>query len=159
MSSISVWIISVTVATLIASLVDIVLSQGKMSKMIKSVMGVFILIIIISPIKSIDLSKLDLSKIGSFGIDYHFIEERSGEVISSIENEIKTNLEENGYKSISIKINGEYKSGKVVIDSIYVDLSHLVINDKSVNIDKYTNIVAIIKKMVDVEEEKIIFYE
>ncbi len=159
MSSISVWIISVTVATLIASLVDIVLPQGKMSKMIKSVMGVFILIIIISPIKSIDLSKLDLSKIGSFGIDYHFIEERSGEVISSIENEIKTNLEENGYKSISIKINGEYKSGKVVIDSIYVDLSHLVINDKSVNIDKYTNIVAIIKNTVNIEEEKIIFYE
>ena len=159
MSSVSVWIISVTVATLIASLVDIVLPQGKMSKMIKSVMGVFILIIIISPIKSIDLSKLDLSKITSFSIDYQFIEERSGDVISSIERDIEANLENNGYRDIFVKIDGEYKSGKVEINSICVDLSHLVINDKSVNIDKYTNIVAIIRKSVDIEEEKIIFYE
>lgn len=159
MSGISVWIISVTVATLIASLVDVVMPQGKMSKMIKSVMGVFILIVIISPIKSIDLSKVDLSKLSSFNIDYNFVAERSDDIMSSLKDTIQDNLEDNGYQAVSVKINGEYKGGNIHINSVCVDLSNLVINGQAMNIDKYTNIVAIIRKTIDVEEDNVIFYE
>lgn len=159
MSNISVWIISVTVATLLSAMVDVIMPQGKMLKIIKSVMGIFILIVIITPVKNFDLSKLDLSKINGFSIDNKFIEERSSDIFNSLKKEIESNLDSNGYKQVYVQINGNFSGGNLEVYSVYVDLENSVISEDMANINKYTNIVAIIKKTIDVDDEKVIFYE
>ena len=52
-----------------------------------------------------------------------------------------------------------FESKETIIKNLFVDLRDLVITDKKLNIDKYTNITAIIKNVISIKEEQIIFYE
>ena len=159
MSNISIWIISITVCTLLSVMIDIILPAGKMSKMTKALMGIFTMIVIISPIKNIDLSKLNLSNISQFNIDNKFVQDRQDDMLLALEGEIESNLNMNGYLNVYIKVNGNFENGELEIENVLVDLENLIINDNSLNINTYTNIMAVIKKTLDIDEKKVIYYE
>ena len=95
----------------------------------------------------------------NFIIDKNFVEQREGEKIDGLEKTIELNLEKNGYKGTKVNIVGSFNDEKLNIETVFVDLSGLVLSDDSLNINKYTNIVAVIKNLLNVSEEKVIFYE
>lgn len=160
MEKVSGWLLSVVGIVIIALLVDILLPVGKTSKLIKSVLAIFSVFVIISPIKQLDINNFNLSSfLGSIQIDSNFVEDRNYEKLKSLERTIEKNLEENGYSGIKIQLQGEFTQEKANISRIFVDLHNLVLKDENLNINKYTNIVAIIKKVVTIKEECIIFYE
>lgn len=157
---ISSWIISILVVVLFGVLVEVILPNGKLSKIIKCVIATLTMLVIISPIKKIDLHNLNFQNyFQEIVIDNNFINERNEEQISYIEKNIEDNLEKNGYLQVSVKIDGSYSSSGINIKFIYVDLGRLVISQESQNINKYNNIMGIIKSIVEVEEEQVIFYE
>ena len=160
MSKVSSWIISIIVAIIINLLIEMLIPDGKLSKTIKSILAILIIVIIVSPLKSVDLSKINITNLfGKIEINQQFVEEREKEKLASIESQIEKNLTVNGYKNITIKIDGNYKDNVLKIKYIYVDLERLVITDEALNINKYSNIMGIIKSVVDIEEEYVIFYE
>jgi len=157
---ISSWIISILVVVLFGVLVEVILPNGKLSKIIKCVIATLTMLVIISPIKNIDLHNLNFQNyFQEIVIDNNFINERNEEQISYIEKNIEDNLEKNGYLQVSVKIDGNYSSSGINIKYIYVDLGRLVISQESQNINKYNNIMGIIKSIVEVEEGQVIFYE
>ena len=160
MDKVSSWIISIIVAVIINLLIEILMPDGKLSKTIKSILAILIIVIIVSPLKSVDLSKLNITNLfGKIEINRQFVEEREKEKVASIESQIENNLTVNGYKNITVKIDGNYKDNLLKIKYIYVDLERLVITDEALNINKYSNIMGIIKSVVAIEEEYVIFYE
>ena len=48
---------------------------------------------------------------------------------------------------------------KLLIKSVFVDLSKLVLSDKNLNINKYTNIVAIVRQFVNISQGQVVFNE
>ena len=159
MSDISRWIISISGMVLIGVLIEVVLPDGKMSKLLKSIVGIFSVLIIILPLKNFDFNSLNFSNISEFVIDEKFVEERESEKIILVEKEVERNLELNGYKYVSVKILGNYSGSELQITNVFVDIANIVLIDENLNIDKYTNIMAIIKASLNVSEEHVIFYE
>ncbi len=160
MEKVSSWLLSVVGIVIIALLVDILLPVGKTSKLIKSVLAIFSIFVFISPLKSIDLNNFNFSSFfGNIEIDSSFVEDRNNEKMRALEKSIENNLDENGYSGVKVQLQGEYLAEKPNITNVFVDLCELVLKDEKLNIDKYTNIVAVIKKIVTIKEECIIFYE
>ena len=160
MSEISSWILQITGVVLCSVLVEILFPKGKLNKMLKSVLAVFIVLVVVSPLKNIDITNLNFSSIfDGLTIDKNFVELREGEKIDGLEKTIEENLEMNGYGNAKVNIVGSFDDEKLNIETIFVDLSGLVLSDDSLNINKYTNIVAVIKNLINVSEGKVIFYE
>lgn len=112
------------------------------------------------PLKNFDFKSLSFSNINNFLlIDEKFVSERESEKIILVEKSLENNLELNGYKSVSIKIMGDYSGSELKITSVFVDISNIVLSSEILNIDKYTNIMAIIKISLNVSEDCVIFYE
>ena len=156
----SSWIISISVAVILGTLVEVIMPEGRLNKVIKSVLGVVCMLIIISPIKNLDLKNLNFNSFfGETQIDKQFVEDRQSEQINLLESNIEKNLERNGFVGAKVKIYGDFENNSIIIKTIFVDLENLVINENSENINKYNNIVAIIKSSVDITEEQVIFYE
>ena len=156
----SSWIISISVAVILGTLVEVIMPEGRLNKVIKSVLGVVCMLIIISPIKNLDLKSLNFNSFfGETQIDKQFVEDRQSEQIKYLESNIEKNLERNGFVGVKVKIYGNFENNSIIIKTIFVDLENLVINENSENINKYNNIVAIIKSSVDITEEQVIFYE
>lgn len=160
MSFISKYIILVVSIVLLGVLIDGILPEGKMNKILKSVIAIMSILVIISPLKNIDISNLNLNNFfGGINIDSQFVEDRKLERIESISTSTQKALEENGYKGIKIRLDYTFSNEDLKINTIFVDLKNLVLLDKDLNIDKYTKIVAIIKKTINIKEENIVFYE
>ena len=157
----SSWIISIAVAVLLGTLVEVVMPEGRLNKIIKSILGVLCMLIIISPLKSVDISKINFNSLfPQSQIDTKFVEDRQSEQISLLESNIESNLETNGYKNVKVKIDGKIETNNgLYIKNIFVDLENLVLNENLENINKYNNIVAIIQSSVEVQKEQVIFYE
>ena len=157
----SSWIISIAVAVLLGTLVEVVMPEGRLNKIIKSILGVLCMLIIISPLKSFDISKINFNSLfPQSQIDTKFVEDRQSEQISLLESNIESNLETNGYKNVKVKIDGKIETNNsLYIKNIFVDLENLVLNENLENINKYNNIVAIIQSSVEVQKEQVIFYE
>ena len=148
--------LSIVGLVVINILVDIVLPKKSMGTMVKTICSFLIILSILTSFTNIDLSNISFDYSMTNNVDSNFITNRAEELSNLYEKEIIKNLENNGYNevSIDIKLDNEQK-----IKNVYVDLSRLVLTENSLNINKYTNIIAIIKKIVNVKEEQIIFYE
>lgn len=159
MSEVSKWIISISGMVLIGVLVEVVVPEGKISRLLKSVVGIFSVLIIILPLKNFDFKSLNFSKVNDFVIDDKFVQKRENEKIVLAEKEVESNLELNGFKNISVNISGDYSGSQLRISTVFVDISNMVLMDEKLNIDRYRSIMAIIKVSLDVSEDKVVFYE
>lgn len=156
----SSWILSVLGIIIISLIVEIILPTGKTSKLIKSVLGLFSIFIIISPLKKIDIFNMNsVIFTDSIKIDSTFIKNRQDEILEEYKKEVINNLEENGYLQVKVNFECDYKDNTFKIKTIFVDIRDMVLKSESLNINKYTNIIAIIKNIIKIEEDKIILYE
>lgn len=160
MEKVSSWLLSIVGIVIVSLLIDVLLPVGKTSKLIKSVLAIFSIFVFVLPLKNLNLKNFDINSfVGSISIDAGFVEDRNFEKLKALEKVISKNLAENGYSGVEVSLEGEYKEEKAHISKVYVNLCELVLKTENLNIDKYTNIVAVIKKIVSVKEENIIFYE
>ena len=156
----SSWILSILGIIIISLIIEIILPTGKTVKLIKSILGIFTIFIIISPLNKIDISNIYSSIFTTkIEIDSEFIEKRKEEILEEYKAKIIKNLEENGYFQIKISLDIEKNENDFKIKAIFVDIREMVLKTESLNINKYTNIMAIIKNIIKVEDNKIIFYE
>ena len=161
MNNFSSWILSIVGIIIVGLLVEILLPKGSVRKLIKSIIAICSMFIIVKPLNNFNIKNINFSEVISSNIviNDNFVEERNKEKTKKIEESIEENLSLSGYNNIKISILYEYIEKKYNINTIYVDLRDLVLSDKNLNINKYTNIVAIIKKITAIKEESIVFYE
>ncbi len=107
------WAQGIIIAVIISTIIEMILPDGNIKKYIRTVIGTYIVFVIVSPIvtkitgKEINLKQYELPNTETYEvatIDTNAYIETT--YISKIEEEIKKDLEENGYnvKSISIEI-------------------------------------------------------
>ena len=111
---ISSWAQGIVIAVIISTIIEMILPNGNIKKYVKTVIGVYIVFAIISPIiskitgKEISLKTFEIpeesSKVTS-AIDTNAYIENT--YINKIKEDIIKNIEEKGYKVSSIKIDIE----------------------------------------------------
>ena len=158
MSQISSWIISICGVALVGIILDVLMSNNKNYKLVKSIFAIITIMIIIKPFSQFNYKDISFNQVpSSLAVDSSFVDLRNKEKINELTNSIIKSLSNNGYKNINISFEQNYENS--LIKSIFVDLSNLVLTDNNLNINKYTNILAIIKQFVNIEEGQVIFNE
>lgn len=144
------WAQEIIVAVVIATIIEIIIPEGNNKKYIKTVVGIYILFVIVYPLISkfgksninfnsiIVSSQKELSKYSTNKIEINtnaFIE-RTYE--DRIKEEIENSLKEKGYKVININIEIETKDEKNygLINKLYIKIAKEIKNDNEVDNNK-----------------------
>lgn len=175
-NSISSWAGQIVIAVVIVTILEMLLPNGNNKKYIKTIIGIYILFIIVSPIVTYFFKEnLNFDTIlGTYSIETNTIEEKkdltvptNNQVeklyIKEIEKEIEQEIEKQGYETKDLETNvnidnGEITYLKILISKIY-DENNIVIDNsivKPINIEISKNEENEVKKYISKEEiEKI----
>jgi len=157
-SAVSSWVLTIVGVIIITVIVEITMPDGNINKYIKGILVIFTVFVMVSPITNLNI----FGSIKNSDYDIKLDDSYLGDVNSQIANEykviIESKLKTNGYENVTVDIDLK-DDEKLEIDAVFVYLCDLVLksNDESINI--YNNIKSIIKSVVVVDAEDIIFYE
>ena len=156
----SSWVLSIIGVVLISVIVEMILPKGSVSKFIKSVLAIFIVFVIVSPIATIkDSNYFDkIINLNAIEIDVNYVKTINEQKVTEYQKNITTILNESGFLNISVNIDAEIDK-EIKINKVYVNICNLVLNGNISHIDKYTKMIAIITSVVDVKKENIVFNE
>ena len=156
----SSWVLSIIGVVLISVIVEMILPKGSVSKFIKSVLAIFIVFVIVSPIATIkDSNYFDkIINLNAIEIDVNYVKTINEQKVAEYQKNITTILNESGFLNISVNIDAEIDK-EIKINKVYVNICNLVLNGNISHIDKYTKMIAIITSVVDVKKENIVFNE
>lgn len=150
------WSNQIIVATIISIILEMLLPEGNNKKYIKMVIGIYVLFIIINPVitkitgNSLAIEDFDYNKYFDDSVSISLASEEFEETnsklitqayIESIENDIKSKIEQKGYKVSSCKINiiGDENPDKYgTLTNISIQLSTIIKENE--NIDASNNI-------------------
>ena len=150
------WSNQIIVATIIAIILEMLLPEENNKKYIKMIIGIYVLFTIINPVitkvtgNSLAIEDFDYNKYlensASISSASEEFEENNSKLITqayieSIENDIKSKIEQKGYKVSSCKINiiGDENPDKYgTLTNIYLQLS--TITKENDDMDTYNNI-------------------
>lgn len=157
------YLISIIGVVMLGVLVDLVLPSGQMNKFVKSMFGIFTILIIISPVPKLINSNFDFSSLfynqASIEIDKDFLEVTNKKIVEQLEKSIESSCEKSGYSNVKCEIESILVENKLVIEKVKINLDKLVISQNVVHINKYTEIEQAVQRVVNIEKERIVFDE
>ena len=159
MSEISTYLLSIVGATLLYVLLDLIVSDGKIAKYTKSIMGLVLVFVIVSPLPKLLKTKLDFSSVMEEGISLNqeYQEVFAEQQKSLMEKRLINILKEEGYEGVELEIWGNNVDGNLQINYIFVDLKNLVISQNLEHINYYEAIKNLLIKHLGVDEGQVIF--
>ena len=158
MSGISVYLLSIVGVSMLSVLLDLMLIDGKMAKYIKSIMGIVLIFVIVSPLPKLLKSDFNFSSFyDDFSLNQEYQEVFQNQQKSVIEQKFETMLSQKGFLGTEIQIWGEYEENKLQINYIFVDLKNLVLSKENEHINKYEAIKTLLIEQTGVDEGRVVF--
>ena len=162
MSALSAWITAIFVAVIVTIGAELLFSDTRMSKFIRSVTATVTLLIIVMPLPS--LIKSGFSGTGDNAFEYNptlderFIEFVAGKRLAAVESSLETELEEAGISGAKAEISGKTVNGETEIVQVKINLTDSVIDEKLGHINMNELAVTTACKYLGVEKSKVIAY-
>lgn len=141
-------------------LIDIIVPSGAINKYIKSVFAIFVVAVILMPVIKFISNKENISiNYSKYEIDNSLINYIYAKRVESIEKNIVSELEKNGFYKVDIKINYSINSDELSLNSCEANLKNMTISSSSSHINSYQFIAETVKTFTNLSDEVIIFYE
>ncbi len=159
----STWIISVAGVICLSVLVELVLPEGQINKYIKGIFSFVIILVIIMPIPKLLGTNLDFSNIFDYDeiqVDNDYIYQLNLDKLNDIKESIEEDISSRGYQNVKIYLNCNIFDNALQFNSIFVDLTNLVISENAEhkNITKIKqDITQIINGYIEISEEDILY--
>ena len=147
---------------LLSVLIDIILPNGSTSKYISGMFAIFVIFVIITPVVNWvknDYKLTDYMTSSEIELNDKLLKNMYISQINALEEDLSTELANNGYEGVVIDIQFKVVAESVEIERILVDITKLVINNPSTNINRYVYIRQVIMEHISVTEEVIEFCE
>lgn len=136
--------------------------EGQTNKYIKGVLALFTVFVIVLPLPQLNISQINFNNWFNGGtasqVDENFVESVNEQKLAQYKSIIENTLYENGYLGVTVTVEADTSKSNMTISDVVVDLRLLVLTSEQLNIDKYTKITAIITALINIEEDKIIYY-
>ncbi len=161
MGIIGTYLLTLVGVVFLIVIVQMLLPEGKISKYIRSIMGIFIVGTIMLPIARFADKDWDFGSIFNFAeyqVDETAISNINGQTIQMLEQDMQKYLDKNGYQNVQVDIVWNMQKGILKINYVYINLASLVINKNIEHIDYYTKIKNLICEQFDIEEASVIIY-
>ena len=154
------YILSILGIVVAGVFIDIIIPSGTINKYIKSIYAIFVLAVIITPIIKFfnDNQGFNL-EYQEYEINQNLINYIQTNKIEAMENNIVSDLEDEGLLNIDILINYSLDNNELSINSCTINLENLVISSDNQHINKYEIIKEIDREYTNMTDEEMIFYE
>lgn len=156
------YLLTILGIVILGVVIDVILPSGSISKYISGIFAIVIMFVIISPILSLvkgGYNIRDYFTLQDISLDEKLLYNINNSKFSELEKQIEQELTDNGYSNVNVDIQFNIESTNVKILQVLVDLSNIVINGNSVNINKYVYIRQLIQSKLNVAKEVIVFCE
>ena len=159
MSGISAYLLSIAGIVILTTLFDLILSENKISKYIKSIMALVLIFVIVSPLPKLFKSGLNLNSFleDSIKLNTNYNNVFNDEQIKVLEQNLSQKLKEEGFDCVKITIWADFDQNNIKINYIFVDLENLVLrqNDQHININEAIKI--LLMEQTGIDEERVVF--
>ncbi len=159
MNAFSSYLIGIVAVVVLSILIDLILPDSKISKYVKSVMAIFVIAVILSPVKNLLNTPIDWKNeflSSPYVIDTAVLENLNMQNLEFLSKATEEKLKSEGYQNINIDITSDSTKNK--ISCVYVDLTNLVIKGEANLVDYTTQIKNLISLTLGVDKEVIILY-
>ena len=155
------WLYNVVGIIFLGIIFESLLPVNRINKFIKSIFAIFVVYALITPFLKIT-NTIDLSD--SFSSIDSSLNNELLNSINNIKNETYSNIIEksllnDNIMGVSVEITNIVDKNEYEIANVYINISNLVLNEYITNINKYEVITKHVKNIINVSEDKIIFYE
>ena len=163
MSAVSAWILGIVGVVVLSIIVDLVMPNGSTSKFIKNIFAFVIVIVILSPIVSFlskkDIKLEDIFENNNITIQEEFLSSVNQKILNKLQEELENDIEEFGISGVQVGLKANIFEEELNIEQVSIDLKKCVIDENISHIDIKTSILKIVLRKINIEEEKIVFYE
>ena len=162
MSALAAWITAIFVAVVIAIGAELLFSDTRMSKFIRSVTAIVILLVIVMPIPA--LVKNGFSIVGddtaenNMQLDESFIGFVDEKRINAVEVALVGELKNAGISGAAVKITRAGNGEKTKIVQVEINLADSVIDEKLGHINMNELAVTTVCKYLNIEKSKVVVY-
>lgn len=146
------WLLSIVGVVFLGVLVDIIAPNGKTNTVIKCVFGIFVLVVMATPI----IKLLDKNWTLDINTQSDWLEDFKENKLSTLEQEIENHLVSKGITCV-VEIEGEFVTNCINITCVKIYISQSVLNQMDEHINKYKHITCLVKEIVEVDEEIVIY--
>lgn len=160
MGGISSWILGIAGICVLGVVVDLILPNGQTKKYIKGVFAFFVVLVIIAPLPSLlnkEFSISDIFEENAIVIQEDFVFQLNKQRLESVQDMIEKDLIEQGIENVSIVLSANIFTERMKVESVFVDLSRVVLNENVEHKDINELVVKSVLKYVSVEKDNIIF--
>lgn len=147
---------------LLGVLVDIIIPSGSTSKYISGIFAIFVMFVMISPVLTWIKNDYKISEYFTntdIELNDKLLYNINNSKLNALELEIQQQLQDNGYNNVIVDIQFELVADNVEITQVLIDITNLVINPNSTNINRYVYIRQVVMSHIAITEEVIVFSE
>ena len=149
------YLVSIVGVIVLLTLVELILPNSKISTSVRSILGIFLLFCMVSPIIKLIGVDIDFKNLfGNYQLDENFLHQTMAQENDFLQSCLQSSLSQNfeGAK-LSVQFDSNHAPSYV-----FVDLSDFVIKNKEEHINYYTAIKEFLKKQIDISDERIVVY-
>jgi len=162
MSALSAWITAIFVAVVIAIGAELLFSDTRMSKFIRSVTAIVILLVIVMPIPALVKNGFSIggddTAENSMQLDESFIGFVDGKRINAVEAALVSELKNAGISGAAVKITRVGNGEETKIVQVEINLADSVIDEKLGHINMNELAVTTVCKYLNIEKSKVVVY-
>ena len=162
MSALAAWITAIFVAVVIAIGAELLFSDTRMSKFIRSVTAIVILLVIVMPIPALVKNGFSIggddTAENNMQLDESFIGFVDEKRINAVEAALAGELKNAGISSAAVKITRAGNGEKTKIVQVEINLADSVIDEKLGHINMNELAVTTVCKYLNIEKSKVVVY-
>ena len=159
MSFLSGYVLSIVGIVFMFLVIELILPEGKNAKYIRSILGIFLIFVIIAPvsrIKNLDLSTIFSENQIHYTLDYDYLYGIHLKQKYQLEEDLTKFIEKNNITGVCVVVNIEKSSSNFEVTQIFVDLSRAVISQNNEHIINYTTLKTMIAQYANVDQNKVV---
>lgn len=163
MSEISKYILTIAGIILVSIIVELVMSEGQMSKYIKNILSFFIIAVIITPIPKL-LSNKNITNIfetSEYELQEEFIYQNNLSKLEKLEDNIFETLTNSGYKNIEIEIEcKDMLASSLEYSKVSLDINNVIFeNDAEIKnkLELQNYIIKMLEKDYGINREVVVY--
>ena len=157
------WVVNIAFTIFFVSLITLLLPSGKLSKQIKSVLSLIVVIIVIQPLLSIKESEINFDTFiygENYQVQEDYLDYFTAEKIKNFKDKCSSMLKENGIEGAKCEFEYNYVENYVLeIKQIVVDIKKAVIKLDKQHIDIIEQIKTLVANSFNVEKNCVVVYE
>ena len=156
------WIIGVLAVVLLGTVIDLMLSEHKMGKYIRSIFAAVTVLVIILPIPSILRNGINFDNSfiiqNEWELDQNFLDFSTRVRLNALARGVEEQLASGGITGIVIRLEGRMSGQEIEVDSARVNIENASIQTNITNINKHDHVQGLVANYLHIERGRVTVY-